>query len=526
MSKLAAVDPVTRALVYTSVSQLARFDHSQYGGCQKKWFFRYVLRLPEAKTVQQDIGLRSHEQIEHYLETGQDVLGPVTLAGKHLLPAPGTDLLVEWGLNNKKKASGGDELYPPEESRLRANGVPLLGAMDWVNPRGTYVDPDGVLQQDPPFTIEAGDNKTTGNLSYAKTGEEFIRNTQMVGYAEFLGAISQRLEYVRTSHVNFQTRGALVASKSTSLWPIAIIKKSWEKLGHQVAREMRAVALLTREEDVPGNIDSCRAFNKDCDFRNSCSLYRSASPSERLKLKLKSLPPESKTMSLINRTRAASASPAAPTSNGIPQGTPPWNPAHARTPIQDESTTAKQAVQGQSYKFDRGGAIGMFLSAVDRGGQILYSFHPPGGGTPFLVGPDEGMVCVSTPVAAPPPPPAPAPPVIAAPPPAAQAAPPPQVHREAGAPPPPPPLRAQTGVTPPPPPQSGPPAPGAAPEARKGRGPGKKQLDAAAGAGEPADLLTQVNEAMSLAHGIFVTQFGAKATPEQLLPIWQALLGR
>ncbi len=529
--KIAAVDPKTRALVYTSVSQLSRFDHSQYGGCQKKWWFHYVEGIKEEKTAQQEIGVKSHEQIEHYLKYNQDVLGPIVAVGQHLLPTPGTDLLVEWGLNNKpkpKKTKPDEvEFYPPEEALLHADGVPLIGFIDIVNPRGTFIGSDGILYQDPPNTMETADNKTGANLKNAKKGIDLIKTTQMTGYSEFLSVINPKLEWARTSHINFQTRGAKFATKETSIWPIETVKASWEKHGHQVVREMREIALVRSEADVPGNLESCDTYNKDCSYKQICSLYRSTNAASRLKLKLQSLTKESKTMSLLNKVRTVTGTPAAPPVAANGAGQTPWIPPPAPVaprslPIVDH-LTARTATQGELYRFSNGFEA-QFLSAVDQGGQVLYSFLPKGGGTPFPVGPDEAIVqlpVAAAPVAIPPPPPAPPlppPVVIAAPPPPPApvvAAPPPPPVRIVAPPPPPAPVVQRDAGAPPPPPALAVPA---APAAK--RGPGRPK------GSKGEDPLADLNEAIAAAQGVFATHFGGKGSPEQLLPIWQALLAR
>ncbi|WP_404370428.1 PD-(D/E)XK nuclease family protein [Corallococcus coralloides] len=71
------------ALRRLSVSQLRKFAL-----CERAWFFAKVLRLPERPLKARDLGTAIHAQLDHYLRTGEDVLGPLAAAGKHLLPAP------------------------------------------------------------------------------------------------------------------------------------------------------------------------------------------------------------------------------------------------------------------------------------------------------------------------------------------------------------------------------------------------------------------------------------------------------
>lgn len=441
------------------MSAISKFNPDEYGGCPKKWWFRYIERLPETYTAAQQDGTKAHKQIEHYLETGENVLGPIALAGAHLLPAPGADLLVEWGMNNKKRPTPGPDgrevnFFPPEESILRADGLPLIGFMDWLNPRGTFIDPDGKLWSDPPNTAEIGDNKTGSNIAkYSKAGDTLIDTTQMAGYGEFLSQRAPTLEHVRLSHVNFQTGDKRAASKATALVSVVAVKAAWKKKGHDVVARMREVAVLRAEADVPGNLASCEAYNRKCDFAGQCSTYKNQNPITRLK-----------NMGLFQKKTAA-GNPAVngavvnqtpwidPAVPAVPQ--PPAQAAKGFPPITDH-VTASSAQQGHKYIVN--GVETLFMMVM--GTKAV--FAPTAGGDPILLDPNTSVqvATAAVPVAAAP---APAPVVAAPPPPPVAAAPvqaaspvpppppaPPVVTtvRDAGAPPPPVPLAAEAAATP------------------------------------------------------------------------------
>lgn len=225
-------------------------------------------------------------------------------------------------------------------------------------------------------------------------------------------------------------------------------------------------------------------------------------------------------MSLLNKVRSVTGSPTVPPTpltNGAPppqifaqqasaplQGNPPW------------VTTANQAVQGQQYVLPNG-VVATFLVAFDQGGALGYSFAPVAGGPPVNLGANDPINAstgtapavkerkLQIPVA-----PVPAAPVAAAPVPVAPApvhpAPVPQVPRA---------------------PVAAAPTPAAAPEPKKGRGPGKKQLEARnAEESGTTDVVTELQDAIEASKVIFCQAFGVQPTPEQALPIWQALLGR
>lgn len=477
-----SVDSVTRELISTSVSAIAKFDPNEYGGCMRRWFFRYVEHLPEATTFQKEEGVNAHSQIEHFLETGEDVLGAVVAKGRHLLPAPGPDLLVEWGLNNKKRPPNKDgkqiNFFPPGESLLRADGVPLIGFMDWVNPRGVTVTPEGVLVAEPPNTCEAGDNKTTSRLSLAKSPEDLIKTTQMSGYGEFLLQRNPSLEFIRLSHVVFQTGQSRAAKKVTALVRAEDVRGSWQKKGHDVVRQMREVARMKSEADVPANLQACGAFNKVCDFRHVCSAHSNISKRDRLK------------MGLLKKTGTPAAPAAAAATNGAVTSNTPWLPpapglaaAPAAVAVQipvppipsaaapksskpvifeaaptlaANQLLAGQAVAGTMYHAPDGTNV-TFVAEATPGWRI---FAPANGGAPKMIDSNATLTLFGAPlVVAQTLPPAPAQAVVV---------------RDAGSPPPPAPLAAQV----------------AAPvEAKRGRGrPKKSEAEkAAAAAAAPAE---------------------------------------
>ncbi|RKG66097.1 hypothetical protein D7W79_37045 [Corallococcus exercitus] len=157
-----------------AVSQLRKFAL-----CERAWFFAKVLRLPEWPLKARDLGTTVHAQLEHYLRTGGDVLGPFATVGKHLLLGPGLDLLVEEHFG--------------QPSPLLADGVPLTGDIDLVNPRHLA---DGVLR--------VTDHKTTKSIaSCAATPEQLASavhdaGIQMVGYGYWAVLAAERFPGLKT----------------------------------------------------------------------------------------------------------------------------------------------------------------------------------------------------------------------------------------------------------------------------------------------------------------------------------------
>lgn len=265
---------------YLSVSQLERFDSECDGGCERKWWYRYVARHKEAEKDAAKVGTKAHAQLELYLRTNQDVLGDVVRAGMRFLPKPGADLLIEHEFGRLVRL-GPDGYDGPLVSVLMAAGVPLVGKIDLLHRRGEWIDDAGVTYEEKD-TAEAEDwkttkqianeyDETTGDLKargYAKSADELAATWQMNGYG--IVAIKQwpDLKFVRMSHGVFQTGRTRLASKRSKLVAVEDVKRNWERSDLLVER-MKAVATITKVEDVKANYKACGAYG-GCAFRDKC----------------------------------------------------------------------------------------------------------------------------------------------------------------------------------------------------------------------------------------------------------------
>lgn len=278
-----AVDPATKTIRYTSVSALSTFDPLTYGGCNRRWFFKYVQKHPEPETKAQKAGTDIHEQIEHYLTKGVDALAPIARAGKHLLPQPGNDLLIEQDFGNAKaaiqlrEAAFRPENAPGREMMLReaahqaglaANNIPLVGFIDIRHMRGEYIDQLGELRKEVGRVAETIDNKSSSNLEYAKSGAELEEAIQMIGYAN-TRYVLENADFARLSHITFQTRGAKAAKKTTTIIPVEIAVRKWDRV-HALGRAMTDVALATKAEHVETQLASCSAYYVGCPHQRYC----------------------------------------------------------------------------------------------------------------------------------------------------------------------------------------------------------------------------------------------------------------
>lgn len=362
-------------VVSTSVSALEKFDSSQEG-CELRWHLKEVQGWSEPQRNFNSAGDIAHEQLEHYLVTGENVLGKIPLAGFHLLPPPGPPLKVEWGLNRKphppRKPNGKKVNYfPAHESLLWAGGVPLIGFVDVEDPNEYHVLPDGTWLHEP-LVVEILDHKTSSSAQYAKTPDGLLKTHQMSGYGKF---IVERPEYehieaVRLSQNYYLTKpppaGAPRAFKRTILVSRLQLEEAWYSTEAIVDR-MKSVAGEKDERRVSGNLAACGNYG-GCPHREHCWQYRAQSPSEKLRMSLlkKQSPtnPEANAMTtngtLLNKVRGL-APVGAPTNGALPPGL-------------SQQLTAKESINGAGYKFSTG-AVGMFLGATEQNGQVVYSFQ-------------------------------------------------------------------------------------------------------------------------------------------------------
>lgn len=281
-NKKAVLDGVIN---YTSVSQIKKFSPKEEGGCPRRWYFNYVMCLPESGTFATDTGAKVHAQLEHYLETGEDVLGPIARTGLEFLPTPGADLLIEVAIDGECTTCGGThpasrrpnqcrcEDYAWPETALRASGVPLVGKIDLVNVR------EGV---------EVLDHKTSSNVrAYAKGPDAIANDPQMVGYAEWARSIYPSAEEIRVTHITYPTDttpkkkatsenrpdlqvSTTGAAKSTTLVPLKLIRDRWQSVS-SIVEQMQSAAGEAEYKKVPKNELSCRSYGRPCPYLSQCN---------------------------------------------------------------------------------------------------------------------------------------------------------------------------------------------------------------------------------------------------------------
>lgn len=264
---------IDRQLRYVSASAIAAFDPTQDGGCPSRWYFEKIEKRPTPSTKAQVIGTQVHEQIEHFLKTGERTIGPVVEPGAHFLPRPGSDLLVEETFGDYRQALAlRDFALAGNQIDMSAFpnvlGIPVMGAMDLRHRRGEWVDTSGTVHRELPNTAEIVDWKTTSDVvKWGKRAEDLHMTVQMPLYAKATTTVWPDIERVRISHGQFGT-ARREARKVSALLDYEAIAWRFSHI-ESVVRTMIHVAKEPNANVVEKNIRSCSSYG-GCPHRAYC----------------------------------------------------------------------------------------------------------------------------------------------------------------------------------------------------------------------------------------------------------------
>lgn len=254
---------------YLSVSQLKTAAPWVEGGCLRKWFLKKVVGLDEPEKGSQALGKLVHAQLEHYMLTGQDVLGEIARAALPYLPKPDPQKLCEESITaaNRPEIVG---------ATVEADGIPLVGFIDRIDEK-------------PPRVV---DYKTSKNpKKYAAKPEDLATTAtaagiQMVGYTisaeKQLGLVPS--EPVELEHTYLHTRptkaekaaGEDAKQVIGSLTPLRA-RVEWAQRIDPLAVTLREVAKAKTLDDVEPRDGvfpnaSCESFG-GCPFYATCFLH-------------------------------------------------------------------------------------------------------------------------------------------------------------------------------------------------------------------------------------------------------------
>lgn len=255
-------------LRFLSVSSLEKGDSSKPTGCLRRWHYQYIGGIKEAPNKSMEDGERMHGEIAHYLTTGENIMSGQVMAGLHMIPEPGPDLLVEHDI----VPSMPDGKSGLAHAQLKASGVPLVGAIDLIHARGTNKGTDDIENiYDPEGTIEVIDWKSCRTLDNIKKGPELLRSIQMAGYGKYIFETEPSAKFVRLSHGYFPQKG--VPRKTTIRVDRDQIEKSWEH-ANRVASSIKDAAKETNPDLVEANTDACTSYGRDCPAKSVCSAVK------------------------------------------------------------------------------------------------------------------------------------------------------------------------------------------------------------------------------------------------------------
>ncbi len=337
---------VNGELVWTSATGITTADPNSYAGCNRKWYYDQVENRKGPPTKAMLGGTSLHKEIEDHLRTGASLTSPLALAGRVFIPHPGSGLFIEKPIHFQT-----------------AGGIGIHGHVDLYNLRGQYIDPQGDLQQDPSWSFEVKDWKTTSDFSYAKTERDLAENIQLNTYAEAGFRMWADAEHARLTHVNFLTRGRPQSKLVTIRRSREEIRRRWE-YAESVVRVMADVAREPTADSVAENTKSCSAYS-GCPHREYCSAFRRNSLDSVYGKIANDHLQEKQTMGIIAQTQPQLMQQAAPA-----QGAPMQHQL-----AQEEATMRAQVAQQQQQMPQQQFNPGEFLTVCQRLGS--YGFGMP-----------------------------------------------------------------------------------------------------------------------------------------------------
>ena len=272
-------------IIKTSASAIESFDDSSAFGCQRRWFFKSVLKVPEPPRDNLTLGTNLHTAIENFLIKG----------------APG---------EMKPEVQRLFHAIKPEVIRVRDEGfLALEHPIDFLMaPDVRIVGRIDVLRKNGPL-----DWKTSSNVGqYAPTPYKLARSTQMLTYSEW----QEKTVYAGTSspaqvtHVYVQTKGTPVTQRIDAAMTPTLLTEGISRVVN-IAREMKAAQSLPHSpegaNDLRPDRSKCRANTKmPCPYLNICPVEKAAMSSalDRLKARLNTAPMPSAQKAVVDAVKA------------------------------------------------------------------------------------------------------------------------------------------------------------------------------------------------------------------------------
>jgi hypothetical protein len=215
-----------------SPSQIKLFSY----GCQRKWAFRHILKLPEPEQTFQELGKDVHKHNENYLkyniEPPRDTKsGQIAHVGLAQLPKPGPNHRIE------------EHLY------LSYGGLQFHGFADLVDL----------------FTLTVYDYKTTSDFQWALSPEELATDPQALIYSMFVHEQTKTGGPFPLHWMYYKTREPYTLRSVKATLSIAQLHTNFSRHVLPSAYKMddiRRVAdpITYDPNELPGNAAACNAY--------------------------------------------------------------------------------------------------------------------------------------------------------------------------------------------------------------------------------------------------------------------------
>lgn len=216
-------------IVRLSVSQLSRFDVRETGGCKRKWWYKYIGKIPDPPKQAQQEGIDGHKRLENYFSGQPVVLLDCDVPALELLPKPTDGASPEVQLE-----------------KLTCLSIPFQGSMDLVHGRNVY------------------DYKYQNQIRvYAEP------TAQLWGYLEEVRRRDDTGGRLSFHHIYIKKRAPYRAQKVTQEFEPREVERSWGYYGSLV-KEMHDCAAETDVNKVEANAKACYAYGP-CPYISMCS---------------------------------------------------------------------------------------------------------------------------------------------------------------------------------------------------------------------------------------------------------------
>lgn len=246
-------------VIKTSASAIESFDDSSPFGCQRRWYFKSVMKIPEPPRDNLTLGTNLHHAIESFLERG------APNAVKEM--APDVQRLFH--------------AIKPEVIRVRDEGfIAIEHPIDFLMaPDVRIVGRVDLLRKNGPL-----DWKTSSDVgAYAPTPWKLARSTQMVTYAAWQAwqAWQEMTTEVcvdhptQVTHVYVQTKGTPVTQRVDATMTPALLTEGVSRVIN-IARQMKSALSLPTADDLKPDRTKCREKTKNpCPYLNICPQEKS-----------------------------------------------------------------------------------------------------------------------------------------------------------------------------------------------------------------------------------------------------------